>query len=340
MLRTVALFTVCLLSITLVSAQGFADFDAGARGVLEEFYISLDGPNWPNKVGWLNRTMSYCDWYGVQCAPDSTSVVGLNLINNGLNGQMKFSIGNLKDLKSISLANNHILGFLPFTISRISGLQYLNLSHNLFDSSIPKEFGVLTQLQTLDISQNMLAEEIPAELSNCHSLNHLDLSKNRLRGKVPASLENLQELQYLNLSYNQFSGWIPGSLGNLTELEVLDLSHNQFDGMINSTLQHIHSLKVLNVAWNQIKVIDDFERFDEIDTCNFTGNPFVCPLSEHAYKCDAYCKRDSLPIPGIAVASVFALILGLAAGIVFVVTVEKERLRQESGIVVEDDDGF
>jgi len=327
--------------LTFVQAE-IGDFDAGAKGVLEEFYISLDGPGWERRDGWLVEGSQYCDWWGVECETKNniTTVVALNLEDNGLNGQMKFSIGNLRDLKRISLANNYILGFIPFTLSRAQDLVYMNFSGNLFDSAIPKEYSRLSQLKVLDLSRNMITDTIPASLSNCTQLEYLNLAENRLTGTVPDTFANLHNLEYLNLSHNQLSGLIPGSLGELRDLQTLDLSYNEFDGLVNSTLQEIETLTYLNISHNQIKVIEDFDKFDELESCDFTGNPWVCPISERAAKCGAFCSREPTIVPGIAVASVFALILGLAAGIVFVITVEKARIKEESGVQDEDDDGF
>lgn len=340
--RIVAVLAFCLLAIVFTRGQQGIEFDSGTRGILEEFYIALDGPGWNQRTHWLNHTVGYCNWYGVTCSPNTTTVVEINLDNNGLNGQMKFSIGNLKELTRLSLAENDILGRLPPTISRMTGLKYLNFSNNLLDSVIPPEYGVLDQLEVLDLGQNFIQGEIPQTIGEYGGLIYLDLAENRLTGSIPGNIGNLSVVQFINISYNSLTGWIPTELGErLHRLEVLDLSHNKLNGMIPEHLQEVPHLKRLDLSHNEIKVIQEFDKFDELPYCNFEHNEFSCPLPEKAEEhCKAVCHRHSTPVPGAAVGAVFAVVVALAAAIAFVASFEKQRIREESGVTQEDEDDF
>jgi len=329
----VLLLTAFVLSILCLS-HAQVGFDSGTKGILEEFYIALDGPGWDNATNWLSPNISYCQWFGVICAPNSTSVVELTLDNNGLNGQMKFSIGNLRDLQRISLARNDILGRLPPTLSRCTQLHYLNFSDNLIDSVIPVEFGAFHRLVTLDLSKNLISGELPEELVDLEDLTYLNLAENNLVGAIPEEYAHLSSLVYMNISHNKLQHWIPELGSNLTNLVTLDLSNNELDGMIPESLQSIPNLENIILANNEIKVIEEFHHFDELH-CDFSGNPFACPMSELAHHCGAVCTRPTKQIPGIAVVSVFAMVGALIAAIVFVVIVERERIREDSGIVDE-----
>ncbi|PRP82408.1 hypothetical protein PROFUN_10108 [Planoprotostelium fungivorum] len=334
----VASYLLVLSCIATSSAQQSGiEFDTGARGILEEFYVALDGPGWINRTNWLTNA-HYCSWYGIVCDPqNNSSVIEINLDNNGLNGQMKFSIGNLRELRRISLAENDILGRLPPTIQQCKGLTYLNFSNNLLDSVIPPEYGTLDKLEIVDLGQNLLQGSIPSSLGGCADLIYLNLRENRLSGEIPANLGNLTEVVYINMSFNQLTR-IPRMGEHMEKLEILDLSNNQLIGMVPETIQEIPNLKHINLSHNDIKVFENFVTFDNDHiTCDFSNNSFFCPLNEKELACKATCERHRT-VPGIAVASIFALVIGLTAGIVFVNTLEKARIREESGVVEDEDD--
>ncbi len=41
--------------------------DEWERTSLEAIYNKTKGPNWTNNDGWLNETVSHCQWYGISC---------------------------------------------------------------------------------------------------------------------------------------------------------------------------------------------------------------------------------------------------------------------------------
>jgi hypothetical protein len=49
-------------------------------------YLQMDGQNWVQKDGWMNKTMP-CEWYGVTCSFLSRAT-GLTLPSNRLNGTL------------------------------------------------------------------------------------------------------------------------------------------------------------------------------------------------------------------------------------------------------------
>ena len=55
---------------------------------LEALYTSTNGANWNDATNWLQGDPCDQQWFGVECTPDGTAVVGLNLSSNNLDGTL------------------------------------------------------------------------------------------------------------------------------------------------------------------------------------------------------------------------------------------------------------
>ncbi|XP_020677530.1 putative receptor like protein 25 isoform X3 [Dendrobium catenatum] len=108
---------------------------------------------------WIPGT-NCCNWEGVTC-DEWSRVISLDLSNQGLDGE------------------------IPPTIGQLTSLQVLNMSHNYLTGEIPPQLGNLLQLETFDLSVNKLSGMIPQELVSLHFLDYLNLSYNKLIGKIP-----------------------------------------------------------------------------------------------------------------------------------------------------------
>ncbi|KMZ55992.1 Receptor-like protein kinase 1-like [Zostera marina] len=162
---------------------------------------------------WKNST-SVCQWRGVTCNADLTSVEELRLPAIGLFGSIPLT-----------------------TVCLLSGLRVLSLRANLLSGSIPSEITTLSNLRYLYLQRNNLSGEIPAGISNMTRLVRLDLSKNRLTGKIPVELVELRELRGLFLENNNLSGEIFPGIDNFGEqLTGFNVSYNQLSGEVPERL--------------------------------------------------------------------------------------------------------
>ena len=78
------------------------------RNALKEFYESTKGQEWTNDENWIDEYGNHCTmpWLGIKCKDDS--VVGINLTNNGLSGQLTTHISSLPSLEVLDLSDNDI----------------------------------------------------------------------------------------------------------------------------------------------------------------------------------------------------------------------------------------
>ncbi|XP_059642213.1 receptor-like protein EIX2 [Cornus florida] len=185
-----------------------------------------------------------------------TSLLVLDLSNNGFNSTIPHWLFNLTSLTSLDLQSNNLYGELPDEFAKLTFLQSLDLSQNSnIGGKLSKRLGYLCNLKTLRLSVNEITGEIAEFIngsSRCtkSSLETLDLQYNKLTGDLPDSLGRLSNLRSLQLTKNSFRGSIPNSIGNLTSLEGLYLSDNQMSGKIPKSLGQLTSLAVLELSEN------------------------------------------------------------------------------------------
>ena len=82
--------------------------------VLQDFYYSLDGPNWRRK--WDLNNKNCCGWSGVSCNIPGI-ISSLSLENNYLMGIFSQSIGNLTNLTLLDVSLNNIESSIPSCMS-------------------------------------------------------------------------------------------------------------------------------------------------------------------------------------------------------------------------------
>ena len=247
---------------------------------LTALYRSTDGPNWTNNYNWLSAAHPGT-WHGVTTDETEGVVIGLNLINNGLAGEMPPELGYLNRLEWLNLSGNRLTGKIPDELDNLDALKILVLSGNQLNGSIPAGLGN-RHLTSLKLSRNQLSGTLPTEFGNLVSLRRLDLSGNRLSGPIPGEFGRLAKLKELDLSENQLTGSIPYTLssigdlagcgtigqtaltqqaleafrqysGSLADLEILDLSDNGLSGEIPAMLCSLADLQELDLGYNRLK---------------------------------------------------------------------------------------
>ncbi|KAL9377271.1 hypothetical protein Peur_031391 [Populus x canadensis] len=168
---------------------------------------------------------------------------GLNILfmsDNGFNGSIPFSLGNISSLQWLDLSNNILQGQIPGWIGKMSSLEFLNLSGNNFSGCLPPRFGTSSNLRYVYLSRNKLQGPIAMTFYDSSKISALDLSHNNLTGTIPEWIDRLFNLRFLLLSYNNLEGEIPIQLSRLDQLTVIDLSHNHLSGNIISWMMHTH----------------------------------------------------------------------------------------------------
>ncbi|CAI5942223.1 unnamed protein product [Closterium sp. NIES-65] len=159
------------------------------------------------------------------------SLVYLNLAatgEEGLNGLLPRSIGNLVNLRELYLHKNRLTGRVN-SIGKLTKLQRLLLGDNYFRQVFPSNFKALRNLDYLSMRYNSFSGDLPTFIGNLTKLSFLSLNDNLLSGSVPATYKNLKNLQTLNLQNNRLSGYLP-DFTSQSKLKSIDVSGNYITG--------------------------------------------------------------------------------------------------------------
>ena len=121
----------------------------------------------------------------------------LNLFRNALQGNIPFSMGDMKQLESLDLSNNNLSGQLPepMMMGCIS-LEVLKLSNNSLHGTLPTKWN-LTGLSFLYLDNNDFWGEISPGFYNSSFLILLDVSSNSLMGQIPDWIGDFSVLETL-----------------------------------------------------------------------------------------------------------------------------------------------
>ena len=147
-------------------------------------------PDWATALN-SEASSDPCDWVGITCG-DGT-IIGIDLAENQLSGEIPTELANLTDLTSLNLSQNQLTGEIPPELGNLTNLQSLALYANQLTGEIPPELGNLTNLTDLFLGANELTGEIPLELANLTSLERFMISDTQLTGETPPELEGVTE---------------------------------------------------------------------------------------------------------------------------------------------------
>eukprot|EP01018_Ginkgo_biloba_P012507 Gb_16387 [translate_table: standard] len=193
-----------------------------------------------------------CNWTGVECNTRKWRVVGLNLINMSLEGNLASQLGNLSFLHYLDLSSNRLTGQIPAALGRLRRLKELYLNRNMLEGPIPISLGQCQRLRELHLSKNNLKGNIPHQLGNLHNLQVLGSWGNGHTGIIPKALGNCSMLQAVDLSYNNLTGTMPVEIGFLTRLQQLILDQNHLSGGIPPSLLNCTDLRNLSLIENSL----------------------------------------------------------------------------------------
>ena len=237
---------------------------SSTRLALTALYRATGGPQgaWEESENWLTDA-PLGQWHGIttldELGENTTDLVGLDLSNNGLTGELPAKLGNLNQLERLDLSGNRLSGEIPEGLAEgLPILKVLNLSDNQLSGPIPAGLGN-RHLTRLDLSRNQLDGPIPPELgTRLVSLRRLDLSHNLLSNSIPhqlssfANLAGCEKIGQTALDQGNLDSWRQYS-GNLDYLEVLDLSNNGLSDTIPPMLCSLANLQVLDLGHNRLR---------------------------------------------------------------------------------------
>ncbi|KAK3008961.1 hypothetical protein RJ639_013378 [Escallonia herrerae] len=195
------------------------------------------------------------------------SLEKLSLSSNRLSGQLPYSIGYFKKLRSISLDGNLITGPIPASVGELSNLESLDLSSNKMNGSIVETLGTLGELNYLDLRQNnwegflwqnhlqglsklktfMISSSLPSGKALVFNISHdwlppfnltfIGISHCDLGPKFPAWFESQTQLGMIFLTDLAISDTIPHWFWKLSsKVGMFDLFNNQLRGELPTSL--------------------------------------------------------------------------------------------------------
>lgn len=137
------LFFLFVFSST-INAQSYREFIA-----LHDLYQKTNGEQWNSS--W-NLDTPIDQWEGVTVKDGH--VVGLDLSDNNLDGEIPMTLVNLRHLNHLNLSGNKLTGKLPNGMRRWETLRSLNIANNLLEGTVPKGFSKMGQLKYLQLANN------------------------------------------------------------------------------------------------------------------------------------------------------------------------------------------
>ncbi|CAF2060856.1 unnamed protein product [Brassica napus] len=175
--------------------------------------------------------------------------VYMKLANNGFQGNLPSSLGNIKSIEFLDLSHNNFHGELPRSFV-MNGyfLKYLKLSHNKLSGQIPISLFYLPYLLLMDLSANILSGDIPPCVKS-NDLTVLLLQDNHLSGEIPYTL--LENLYVFYLINNRLPGNIP-EFTNIQNNHTLLVRGNNLTGNISSQLCGLRNIQLLDLANNRL----------------------------------------------------------------------------------------
>ncbi|GLJ11949.1 hypothetical protein SUGI_0180800 [Cryptomeria japonica] len=199
-----------------------------------------------SKLGW--KGLDPCSWVSVSCS--NGRVVGIQMQNKGVEGELPSDFNKLTALSNIGFQNNLLSGALP-TFKGMSALQYAFLNGNKFSFIPPDFFSGLKSLEVIALDENPLAPWlIPDNVKEAVNLANFTASYAGIVGSIPEFLgDSLANLQVLSLAFNNLTGPIPKSFSS-SIIATLWLN-NQVGSKLSGAIDVVAGMSSLSQLWLQ-----------------------------------------------------------------------------------------
>ncbi len=277
------------------------------RDALEALYTALGGAGWTDSQNWVDAEV-VSSWFGI-----TTNTLGvvtaIALPDNGVNGELPASIGDLAGLVELDLSTNtQLTGPIPVTMPRLDALDAFRYGGT--GLCVPVVAAVENWLSSLTVhdgtgvqcvseGDRATLESLYTALSGAGWTNDgswltnapidewygvtaddegrvtaLDLSNNGLEGALPAEIAQLALLTDLSLDGNGLAGPIPEELGSLGDLERLSINSASLSGSLPAELGDLSSLTSLSLEGNSLSGALPSELGDlmALETLDVSGN--------------------------------------------------------------------
>lgn len=114
------------LALLWIALEVQAGYDWGLERLVNRYallvvYISMGGPTWKGKDGWLTHTPE-CMWHGIACDVRDQTITSITLHINNLTGTLESSLGLLTGLQKLDLSYNSIFGVIPPEVWKLEKL--------------------------------------------------------------------------------------------------------------------------------------------------------------------------------------------------------------------------
>ncbi|KAF3595765.1 hypothetical protein DY000_02020920 [Brassica cretica] len=172
-------------------------------------------------------------------------------------------------MQVLSLLETSFSGTIPDSIGNLKDLVSLTLSESSFSGRIPSSLGELSNLSSLVLFSNGLIGEVPSSIVNLKQLTIFSVGYNKLRGNFPSGLLNLTKLRGIDLGSNEFTDFLPPNIGQLAKLEAIFASSNLFTGSVPASLFQISSLTHIYLEDNQFSDILGLENISMLPNLQY-----------------------------------------------------------------------
>lgn len=198
--------------------------------------------------------------------------------NPDLRGELPvFHINN--SMQVLSLMETSFSGTIPDSIGNLKDLVSLTLAESRFSGRIPSSLGELSNLSSLLLGSNGFIGEVPSSIGNLKQLTIFNVGNNKLSGNFPLGLLNLTKLRFIGLSSNEFTGSLPPNIGQLSKLEAIFAGSNFFTGSVPASLFQISTLTNIYLEDNQFSDILGLENISMLSSFTLTASESVVLLT-------------------------------------------------------------
>ena len=291
-----------------IESNDFYDVDLEScsqaeRDALAMMYERTDGANWINGDGWLTDA-PLDEWYGVT-TDEYGRVVGIDLVENNLNGEISNALGKLAKLETLRLTGNAITGCVPISLANLPtndfGDSMLNecsvhFPDNWLKSAMLERLGMepgseiyasdLSVLEHLNLSWSYIRDL--EGLQHATNLRRLTLGESRPTPRpdeesYPNTIENLAPLAHLtnltelNLAHCELTNIV--ALSSLTNLEHLDVGFNRLHHL--EPIANLNKLESLLASNNHVEDVENLSDLSSLTRLDLSDNKFsdIAPLA-------------------------------------------------------------
>ncbi|KAG4151963.1 hypothetical protein ERO13_D04G091732v2 [Gossypium hirsutum] len=211
---------------------------------LKSFLEEQNRVNRGRYTEWNERSSNPCEWYGILCSNGEARIIGMDLSDSNISGEMFNNFSALTHVQHLDLSTNTLNGVILDELNRCHNLVYLNLSHNILGGELMLTglTAICHKLVVANLSMNNFWGSTDY-FDGCWNLQYLDLSSNNFSGNIWTGFATLIEF---SVAENYFTGSVPAScfMENCT-VQILDLSENKFQSEPSS-----NNLVTLNIWGN------------------------------------------------------------------------------------------